>query len=126
MLKLAVIGFGGFIGAIGRYLLSGIVQKQLGSGFPYGTLAVNVVGCFLLGVVMHLVQNEGMFTPNVRLFITIGILGAFTTYSTFGYETLALISAREIWPGLLNILGNVVLGLLAVWLGAVSVRLAGY
>lgn len=126
ILKLLIIGAGGFVGAIGRYSISGFVHRLTGSTFPVGTLAVNVAGCFLLGALMQLVNTDGAFAPNVRLFLTIGLLGAFTTFSTFGYETLALLDAGDLFHAGLNILYNVVLGLLAVWLGRSLFELLGF
>ena len=124
--KLLIIGAGGFVGAIGRYTISGFVHRLTGSTFPVGTLAVNVAGCFLLGALMQLVTTDGAFSPNMRLFLTIGLLGAFTTFSTFGYETLALIDAGDFLHAGLNILYNVVLGLAAVWLGRSLFELLGF
>jgi CrcB protein len=126
MLKLVMVGLGGFVGAVGRYALSGMVHRMTGATFPVGTLAVNVAGCFLLGALMQLVTTDGAFTPNVRLFLTIGLLGAFTTFSTFGYETLALFDAGDFLHAGLNILYNVVLGLAAVWLGRSLFELLGF
>jgi len=126
MLRLVIVGIGGFVGAIGRYTLSGLVHRLTGSTFPVGTLAVNVCGCFLLGALMQMVTVEGAFAPNVRLFLSIGLLGAFTTFSTFGYETLALIDAGDFLHAGLNVLYNVVLGIAAVWLGRTLLELLGY
>jgi fluoride exporter len=125
MLKLVIIGLGGFAGAVGRYALTGLAHRLWSTTFPIGTLVVNVAGCFLLGAVMYLVQSHGALSPNTRLFITIGILGAFTTFSTFGYETLALIDDREFLYALWNVVGNLMLGLAAVWLGRLAVRVFG-
>ncbi len=115
-----LIGIGGFVGAIARYGLSGLVYQWLGTDFPYGTLVVNVVGAFVLGFVMTAVL-KGVALP-ARNMITIGFLGAFTTFSTFSYETLVLLQHGELWRGLLNIVGSVGLGLIAVGLGAVFAR----
>lgn len=79
---------GGAVGTGARYLLSGWVLARLGSSFPWGTLAVNVTGSFLLGVLMHLSLAGGLVTPATRAVLSIGLMGGFTTYSTFNYETL--------------------------------------
>jgi CrcB protein len=80
------VAFGGALGAVARYLLAVRLYGELGVGFPWGTLGVNVLGCALLGVVLALVEERGAFTPNVRTMITVGFLGGMTTFSTFIYE----------------------------------------
>lgn len=119
-MKWLAIGIGGFIGAILRYLLSGWVQDWSRSlDFPYGTLAVNLLGCFVIGILSYWGEQHNLFSPNARLFVFIGILGAFTTFSTFGNETVNLLRARDELLALLNVGAHVLLGLLAVWLGRV-------
>ena len=116
--NLLYIGVGGFMGAIARFWLSGRVQDLSGSiGFPYGTLAINLVGCFLLGILSYLIDVRGMFTPEVRSLLIIGLLGAFTTFSTFSMETFNLLAAGESVRALLNISSSVIFGLAAVWAG---------
>ncbi len=84
----AIVGSGGFLGALARYGLSGLVQRQLPfASFPYGTLVVNLMGCALIGVLAGLAESRQMFGSEVRTFAFIGVLGGFTTFSTFGYET---------------------------------------
>ncbi len=116
-MKLLVIGLGGFLGAIARYGVSGWVQARAGGEFPAGTLAVNAVGCLLLGVLMALVETRQLLGPEVRTFVAIGILGSFTTFSTFGYETLELVRVGTFRLAALNMAGNLALGLAAVWIG---------
>ena len=82
------ICFAGGVGTGARYLLSGWVQRRLGSSFPFGTLAVNLIGCFLLGVVMQISLSTRLLPADLRIVVAIGLLGGFTTYSTFNYETL--------------------------------------
>ncbi len=125
MTKILVVGLGGFLGAIARYGLSGLVHRRFGSSFPYGTLVVNLLGCLGIGVVLHLVEDRSMLGPTARLFVAIGILGGFTTFSSFGYETFELLEDREYRLALLNVAGNVVLGLLAVWAGRTLPRAIG-
>ena len=120
-----LIGTGGFLGAIARYALSGWVQIRMGGSFPVGTLAVNVLGCLILGGLMSLVDEHPLLSSNARSFLTIGILGAFTTYSTFGYETAVLVRDRELWLAGLNIFANLVVGLAAIELGRVIVKTLG-
>ena len=111
------VGIGGCLGSIARYWLSGAVHRYLNDGFPYGTLAVNVLGCLLLGCVIGLVEYRQLFGPNVRLFLTVGILGGFTTFSTFGYETFALLRDNQYGWHLRNVTANVVTGIVAVMAG---------
>jgi CrcB protein len=81
-----VVAIGGALGAVARYLLAVRLYGALGLTFPWGTLGVNVLGCALLGLVLGLVEERGAFTPQARTFLTVGVLGGFTTYSTFVYE----------------------------------------
>jgi len=116
--KLLVIGVGGFIGSVLRYLVSGYVQQISRSvQFPYGTLVVNVVGCFIIGFLSQLADARGVFTAESRAFVFIGILGGFTTFSTFGNETMNFLREGENLPALVNIGAHILLGLGAVWLG---------
>jgi len=117
MLKLVLIGLGGFLGAIARYGLSGLVQRCCGGSFPTGTLAVNVSGCFAIGVLMYLVEERGLFDPDARRFLQVGFLGAFTTFSTVGYETFEMLRSGDLRLALANVLGSVVLGVGAVAVG---------
>jgi CrcB protein len=86
-------------------------------GFPYGTLTVNVIGCFVIGFLAQLAESRGVFTSEARLFVFVGILGGFTTFSSFGNETLNLARDSQMMIALANIGMNVVIGLVAVWLG---------
>jgi len=109
---------GGFIGAILRYLLSGTVQKWSGSGsFPYGTLVVNLLGCLLIGLLSQVLESRNILSSEIRSFVFIGTLGAFTTFSTLGNETMNLLRNGETALSLLNIGTHLVIGLTAVWLG---------
>ncbi len=121
-MKIIYIGLGGFIGAVLRYWISGWVYHLVGTDFPYGTLAVNIAGAFLLGLFMGVALHSSINTA-LRNVIAIGMLGAFTTFSTFSYETLQLLQHGELWRGTLNIIISVVAGLVAVWLGMVMGRL---
>lgn len=118
MTNILLVGFGGFIGSILRYLASGYVQQSMkGIDFPYGTLAVNAIGCFMIGFLAQLAESRGVFTSESRSFMFVGILGGFTTFSTFGNETLNLARDSQMMNALANVGANVILGLLAVWLG---------
>ena len=118
--ELFIIGIGGFVGAILRYLVSGYAQNFPGSEFfPYGTLLVNVLGSFAIGLFFFFIETRGAMDPQARTFILIGILGAFTTFSTFSMESINLIVGGEIQRAFINVLANCTLGLSAAWFGRV-------
>ncbi|MBM7624950.1 fluoride efflux transporter CrcB [Sporohalobacter salinus] len=117
MLKLLSIGLGGFLGAIGRYLIGNGVENFFKGSFPYGTLAVNLIGCFLLGFIFTLTLERQIINPIVRAAITTGFLGALTTFSTFSYETLSLLNGGCLILALSNILFNIIPGLIICWVG---------
>ncbi|MBI4687047.1 MAG: fluoride efflux transporter CrcB [Nitrospirae bacterium] len=124
MLKVLIVGAGGFIGSACRYMLSGWVHKILDSAsFPYGTLAVNIGGCFFIGFLGGLSDTRQVFAPETRLFLFIGVLGGFTTFSSFGYETFALARDGEIFAALSNIFLQMVLCLSAVYLGNITSKI---
>lgn len=115
---LAIIGAGGFIGAVLRYLVAGWLQRASGSIlFPFGTLGVNLIGCYCIGALAWLVEARSLLGPETRMFVMIGLLGAFTTFSTFGNETLELLRHGRSDLALVNIGVHVVAGLAMVWLG---------
>jgi CrcB protein len=122
MFHVLIVGAGGFIGSVLRYWLSGLAQRWMQDVFPAGTLLVNVVGCLLVGAVWGLVEYGQWFSPQTRLFITVGILGGFTTFSAFGYETFALLQDREYMLAAGNIAANVVLGTGAVVIGWMAAK----
>ncbi len=122
MRELLLVGIGGFVGAVARYVVSGAVQHQAGGHFPAGTLAVNLIGCAAIGGLMALVEDRGALSPDLRLLLLVGLLGSFTTFSTFGHETLALLREGELRLSLANAGGHLGLGLLAVGSGRVLAR----
>ena len=122
MVELVIIGLGGFVGAIARYGLSGLVHRYWQVTFPVGTLVVNVLGCLVIGVFIGLVEERQLFGDRARAFIQFGLLGSFTTFSTFGYDTLQLLRAEEWSSATMNVLANVLLGIGAVALGVILVR----
>ena len=111
-----VVFFGAGFGGILRYWGSAFVYKFLPSDFPYGTLFVNVLGSFLIGMFMYYLNENELISAEMRVFLTTGFCGALTTFSTFSYETINLFRDREFLYGGLNILANVVLTLLALFL----------
>ena len=116
--KLLLIGAGGFIGSVLRYVVGGAVQTLSQSvAFPYGTLAVNVLGCFCIGFLSELFDIRAFIASDTRAFLVVGVLGGFTTFSAFGNETMNLIRDGEAVLALLNVGTQVLLGLGAVWLG---------
>jgi CrcB protein len=118
LINAAVVGSGGFLGALARYGLSGLVHRQMPlATFPYGTLGVNLLGCLLIGLIAGLAESRQLFGPEIRLFALIGVLGGFTTFSTFAYETFAMIRDDEYLRATVNAGVHVILGLALVWLG---------
>jgi CrcB protein len=122
MMKILAVGAGGFLGAIARWTLSNWVQNQMGWSFPYGTLVVNVLGCLAIGAVATWIETAAAWGPEVRLLLTVGILGSFTTFSTLGFEAFEFLRVGSHRAALAVIASNVILGLLAVWLGRAAVR----
>lgn len=123
MIHLLMVGAGGFVGATSRYLVSGLVHRLLPATlFPVGTLSVNVAGSFAIGLLGALAQSRGVLTGDARLFVFIGLLGGFTTFSTFAYETMALATDAEVLPALANVLLHLTICLGAVWLGGAAAR----
>jgi len=118
-----LVAFGGMLGSIGRYWLAGVIQRLDGVEFPFGTLGVNVLGSFIVGVVMALSLERGTLPPNARIFLAIGLCGGFTTMSTFSYETMALLRDGQAILGLGNVAATLIACLVAVWLGQVIGRI---
>ena len=112
------VALGGALGSVSRYLLGTWVQTASKSiDFPFGTLTVNLIGCFIIGFLSQLAESRGAFTSESRALVFIGILGGFTTFSSFGNDTLNLLRDGEIFNALANVGANVIFGLILVWLG---------
>ncbi len=117
MFKWIMLLAGGVCGTFGRYVLAGAVYRVLGTGFPYGTLAVNTLGCLVIGFLATLSDQKFLLTPELRMFWMVGLLGAFTTFSTLIYESWRLMQDGQGMLAGVNLLGSLALGLLAFWLG---------
>ncbi len=116
MVKIIVLSLGGVVGVLLRYFTGGAVHKVAGSGFPYGTLVINLVGCFVIGLLWGIFERFE-FSSNLRLFLFIGVLGSFTTFSSFGLETFNLFRDNELRLGLYNLLITNVFGVGLVYAG---------
>jgi len=117
LLKYVVVGVGGFLGAIARYMLGAYIGSRYGVRFPYGTFVINVSGSFLVGFILTLLSRTTA-SPYWRYLIPIGFIGAYTTFSTFEYETLRAVQDGQAITGLLNVALSVIVGFAAVWAGA--------
>jgi CrcB protein len=117
-MNLFLVGVGGAVGSISRYLLGAWIQSVSRSvDFPFGTLAVNLIGCFVIGLLSQLAEARGAFTSEARALLFIGVLGGFTTFSSFGNDTINLMRDGETFNALANVGANVIIGLALVWLG---------
>ena len=126
MIGVLLVGVGSFVGGVLRYGLSTWVHRTLDNPwFPYGTLAVNGLGCLVIGFLAGLAESRAAITPEARLFLFVGILGGFTTFSSFALETFFLARDRQSVTALANIGLQLVLGLLAVWIGDVIAHALG-
>ena len=115
-----LVGLGGFVGAILRYWISGWIQSGFLT-FPLGTLCVNFIGSLLLALIMYASEYRGLFGEEVRIFMTIGVLGSFTTMSTFSFESMKLLEQSEHMMFVLNLIGTVSLCFLAIYLGKLMI-----
>jgi len=109
-------------GGLARYYLSGWVHGLLGRGFPYGTFVVNIIGAYLIGLIMELSLRSTLLSSDLRIGLTVGFLGGLTTFSTFSYETFKLLEDGQLVIAFANVLASVVVCLLFTWLGIVTVR----
>jgi CrcB protein len=115
--KYLLVGVGGAAGAIARYWVGGFVTQHLGLRFPFGTFAINISGCLLIGFFMHLLTGRAALDLNWLYVVVIGFIGAYTTFSTFEYETLRALQDGQFAMGLLYVGTSIVVGLVAVWAG---------
>ena len=118
MLNVFIVGLGGFIGSALRYLVGGWAQGVSKSlDFPYGTSTVNLIGCFVIGFLSQIVESRDVFTPETKALVFVGVLGGFTTFSSFGNQTFNLFRDGEMFNAVVNVGVNVIVGLGLVWLG---------
>jgi len=122
MMKYLMVGLGGFLGAVARFWLGGYVQNRLGALFPYGTFIINMSGSFLVGFIVTVLAENAHWSANWRYLIPIGFIGAYTTFSTFEYETLRSMQEGQFAVAFLNVILSVTVGFAAVWLGVVAGR----
>ena len=124
MYRIFLVGIGGFVGSVLRYLASGYVQNLSGSvGFPYGTLFVNLAGCFVIGFLSYLADMRGVFTAETRALVFVGVLGGFTTFSTFGNESMNLLRDGEKISTFFYVGAHIFFGIGLVWLGRTAAYL---
>jgi CrcB protein len=124
MERVFLVGIGGFIGSILRYLFSGLAQSIFPrSVFPIGTIIVNLTGCFVIGLLSQLAESRSAFSDLTRALVMAGILGGYTTFSTFGNESISLFRSGELLLGSVNVIAQVLGGLLLVWAGRISGQL---
>jgi CrcB protein len=117
MIKFLNLIIGGAVGTVARYLLGGAVYRLLGTGFPYGTLVVNVSGCFILGILAALADKKFILGPDARLLLMIGFCGAFTTFSTLIFESDSLVRNGQVMRAFTNIFASVILGFILFRVG---------
>lgn len=122
MQRIFLVGLAGLVGTLGRYWLSGLIARQYGETFPWGTLTVNATGCFLAGSVFYLTEERFLVSPTVRSVILIGLLGGFTTFSSYGLQTFTLLREGEFGLAVLNVAFSNLLGLVMVWIGYTLVK----
>ncbi len=123
MLKtILIVGSGGFIGSVMRYLVQIFVEKGLSSTFPWGTFVANIAGSFIIGMVFALAEKGNLLSSEWRLFLAVGVCGGFTTFSSFAYNNLTMLKEQAFGQFIWNVGGSLFFGLLAVYLGIVLIR----
>jgi CrcB protein len=119
LLNLLLIAIGGALGSVARYLLSTFVLRVTGSLFPIGTFVVNALGCLAFGAIAGAASQRVQLTPELRLFLLVGILGGFTTFSSYAFESFSLVRDGQFLAASVNIVGQVIAGLVGMWAGYV-------
>lgn len=121
-MELALVALGGALGAVCRYLAGNAISKAVGSALPWGTFLINIGGCFAMGLLMTVIVERGLLPAAWRLFLCVGLLGGFTTFSSFGYETLMLLDEGRLLAAAGYAGGSVILGLVAAGAGVLAAR----
>lgn len=122
MLKFLLVAIGGALGSVSRFLVSEWAAQQWGADFPYGTLLVNCSGCFMIGLFMTLTTERFIVSPYWRLVVTVGFIGGLTTFSSFSWETFALLQGGDTFAAVANMASNLGIGFTATWLGITAAR----
>jgi len=117
-----IVGTGGFIGSVMRYLVQYFIDKGMNSSFPMGTLIANIAGSFIIGIVFALAQKSNLLNSEWRIFLAVGLCGGFTTFSSFAYNNFIMIEEQSYFQLFLNVGGSLIFGILAVYLGIILVR----
>jgi len=117
-----IVGAGGFIGSVMRYLVQIFVEKGMSTTFPWGTFVANIAGSFIIGIVFALAQKGNILSSEWRMFLAVGVCGGFTTFSSFAYNNLNMLKEQSYWQFIWNVGGSLFFGLLAVYLGMILVR----
>jgi CrcB protein len=122
LFAIILVAVGGAIGSVARYLVSALVGRATGTLFPAGTFAVNLIGCIVFGMIAGAAEQRVVLSPDVRVFLLVGVLGGFTTFSSYAFDGVVLIQQGQIAAALVNIGGQIVCGLLGLWAGYVIAR----
>jgi CrcB protein len=122
LIKYLMVGLGGFLGAVARFWLGAYIGNKMGTRFPYGTCVINITGSFVIGMFLTVLTERTHWSPNWRYLVPIGFIGAYTTFSTFEYETLRSVQDGQMGIAFLNVALSVIVGFAAVWLGVVAGR----
>lgn len=122
MVRMLLVGLGGFVGTLFRYWLSGLIARHYGETFPLGTLVVNAIGCFVIGFLFYFFYDRSLTTPTARTVVLIGVIGGFTTFSSYGLQTFTLLRDGELFLAVVNVVVSNALGLALVWLGYVLAK----
>lgn len=117
LLAVLLVGLGGFLGSARRHIVSNAASKIFGTRFPLGTLTVNAIGCFLMGFFMELAMEYQLIPSEIRLFLTTGFIGGFTTFSTFGYETVSMALGKNGLQAFFHVILHLCIGISMVWAG---------
>jgi len=122
LIRYLLVLVGGGLGAVTRYAAASAIMSRFGGKFPLGTLVINVTGSFVIGYWMTSLTEQYQLDPRWRLFLVVGFLGGYTTFSSFEWETFTAVRDGALWSGMLNVLSSVVLGYVAVWLGVLLAK----